>query len=254
VTTIDLQRSDSEAPYGIAFQDGKLWIATRKFGPQDAALPGAVLVVDAATRAVIKEIPVGKESYGLAMGLGSAWVANGGDGTVTRIDLKAQKVTQTITVGPKVQAIAVVEDSVWVGAAGGTLYRINPATNAVDFSQELGDDVQVMASGPSGLWVATASALVLIDQSTWKVAARIDLPGIAGLIVRGGTMWAADSLGIRVHEIDEATAKVRSSTVLGTTSWDLTELDGTLWVVQPAAAENKFADSLPGTVTRLDRR
>jgi YVTN family beta-propeller protein len=42
------------------------------------------------------------------------WVANAGDGSVTRIDQRTNRVTATIAVGPRPQGIVVAGGSVWV--------------------------------------------------------------------------------------------------------------------------------------------
>ena len=50
-------------------------------------------------------IPVGRSPAGVAVGAGSVWVANSGDGTVTRIDPTTDKSIATIAVGGSPQAI-----------------------------------------------------------------------------------------------------------------------------------------------------
>ena len=47
---------------------------------------GAVVRIDPATNSVTTTIPVGRGPTGIAVGLGSVWVANSRDGTVSRID------------------------------------------------------------------------------------------------------------------------------------------------------------------------
>jgi YVTN family beta-propeller protein len=42
------------------------------------------------------------------------WVANAGDGTISRIDLQANVVSSTISVGHRPQGIAVANGYVWV--------------------------------------------------------------------------------------------------------------------------------------------
>ena len=62
--------------------------------------PSAATRVDVATRTVVATIKVGKAPYDAAFGLGSAWVTNGNDGTVSRIDPATNAVVATIEVGP----------------------------------------------------------------------------------------------------------------------------------------------------------
>ena len=75
---------------------------------------GAVVRIDPATNSVTTTIPVGRGPTGIAVGLGSVWVANSRDGTVSRIDPVRNRVAQTIRVGGSPQAIAVGNGRVWV--------------------------------------------------------------------------------------------------------------------------------------------
>ena len=59
-------------------------------------------------------IDVGAEPEGIAVGAGAVWVANTGDGTVSRIDPATKKVVKTIDVGNRPVGIAVAADLVWV--------------------------------------------------------------------------------------------------------------------------------------------
>ncbi len=58
--------------------------------------------------------PVGRAPVGIAYGAGSVWVANSGDGTVSRIDPTTSKVVATIPVGNNPRGIAVGDGKVWV--------------------------------------------------------------------------------------------------------------------------------------------
>jgi YVTN family beta-propeller protein len=50
------------------------------------------------------------------VGAGAVWVANSGDGTVSRIDPTTNNVVQTIGVGNAPAGIAVANGLVWVAA------------------------------------------------------------------------------------------------------------------------------------------
>jgi peptide/nickel transport system substrate-binding protein len=63
---------------------------------------------------VTTTIPVGNAPAGLAIGDGSVWVANSGDGTVTRIDPGTGKPIARILVGGSPQRIAVGGGRAWV--------------------------------------------------------------------------------------------------------------------------------------------
>jgi YVTN family beta-propeller protein len=64
----------------------------------------------------------------MSSGEGAVWVANGHEGTVTRIDLATNTVVETIAVGRAPFSIAVGEGAVWVtNREEDTLTRIDPA-------------------------------------------------------------------------------------------------------------------------------
>jgi YVTN family beta-propeller protein len=169
--------------------------------------------MDPAKRTVIATIPVGAAPFAIAAGSDSVWVANSVDATVSRIDPTTERVVATIPVGSgKLSAIAV---------------------------------------GERGIWVASDDAVRMIDPATNKVAATVRLGGIYALVASGGSIWGTEGLGTKIHEIDEATATIRTSLALDTNSWGITAFEGSIWVVQPAAAGVAWAERAPGTITRL---
>ena len=62
-------------------------------------------------------IAVGSRPRGVAWGDGSVWVANSGDGTVSRVDPQTDRVTATIAVGQSPQSLVVTAGVVWVSVA-----------------------------------------------------------------------------------------------------------------------------------------
>jgi len=197
-------------------------------------------------------VPVGRSPIGLAVGLGSAWVANHEDATVSRVDQKTLRAT-TIKVPLSPSAIAVGHGSVWVVDPAGVVARIDPATNRVAESFDFAVETLTIAATEHWLLISSNDALLVVDPDTGRIDHRLPMKGISGLVARDGKVWACETLDVSVYEVDEATAKVTQKVELDTNSWGMTELDGALWVVQPAAAENKYAEYKPGTVTRLDR-
>jgi DNA-binding beta-propeller fold protein YncE len=84
------------------------------------------------------------------------WVANYGDGTVSRIDPATnQVVSVTGLPGPNAQGLAAAQGSMWVGSAGaGEVYRIDPATNAVDGAFVTGAGTRDLVPIGDTMWVA----------------------------------------------------------------------------------------------------
>jgi SARP family transcriptional regulator, regulator of embCAB operon len=92
-------------PVAIAAGESGLWVA---------ALPDAVWRINPATGTVTHTIPVGASPLGVSATSGSVWVANGGDGTVTRIDPRTNRVVATIELGYTPTAVSAGEGAVWV--------------------------------------------------------------------------------------------------------------------------------------------
>ena len=93
------------------------------------------------------------------IGAGAVWVGDSGDGTVSRIDPRTNKVVATIAVGQSVSAIAVGAGGVWVTVPlEDRVKRIDPASNAVAESVRVPGGPTAAAIGAGGIWVTSARA------------------------------------------------------------------------------------------------
>ena len=102
---------------------------------------GTVSRLDPANGMVVATIVVGEDPTAIAIGAGAVWVANHGDGTVTRIDPidPTHAVKTTITVGEGPTAIAVEAGAVWVANDfADSVVRIDPETNTVQATIPVG--------------------------------------------------------------------------------------------------------------------
>ena len=95
-------------------------------------------------------IPVGAKPRGLAAEDGSAWVANSGDGSVTRLRDGLE-----IQVGGNPRDLAIADGTVWVAnAADDTVTRIDAeSAEVVGDPIEVGDDPIGIAVGGDAVWV-----------------------------------------------------------------------------------------------------
>jgi virginiamycin B lyase len=136
-----------------------LWVTS-----QDA---GRLTRVNPYNTEVVDSVVVGPRPGRVAIGEGGVWVLNG-DGTVTRVDPKTNKVAATITVGGETAGgdIAAAAGSVWVSLPGAPIVRIDPRTNrAVQRFTGEGGGAILVAHG--SLWVAAA------PQTTWRIDPRL---------------------------------------------------------------------------------
>ena len=91
-----------------------LLVLTRDEGSSVAVPPNSVAVIDAKTNRVVDTVPVGVRPGPLAAGLGSVWVGNIDDESLSRIDLKTRRVVKTISLEATPTATAVGLGAVWV--------------------------------------------------------------------------------------------------------------------------------------------
>ena len=86
-------------------------------------------------------IRVGATPMSLAYGAGSIWSANKDGGTVSRIDVRSNRVVSTIRVGGEPWGLAFGAGALWVGNyATDTVTRIDPRTNAIVARIRVGRD------------------------------------------------------------------------------------------------------------------
>jgi hypothetical protein len=109
--------------------------------------PGLVWTVDSArdrltatntvTNRVFRTEVVGNSPVAVAIGFGAAWVANAGNGTITRVPLAGDKI-ETIGLSDQPSAVATGAGYVWVvSGPSKKVIRIDPRTKQVDKSIQL---------------------------------------------------------------------------------------------------------------------
>ena len=76
----------------------------------------SLAAIDPGTDRIVSDLRVGQltGSPGVAVGAGSVWVVNQGDGTVSRVAVDSGRVTRTIHVGGAPNSVAVSAGRVWV--------------------------------------------------------------------------------------------------------------------------------------------
>jgi hypothetical protein len=83
------------------------------------------------SRRVVRNVVVGTEPVSVATGFGSAWVANSGNGSVTRVPLVGSKI-ETLGLTDQPSQIATGAGYVWVlSRRSKKLIRIDPRTNVI---------------------------------------------------------------------------------------------------------------------------
>ena len=140
----------------LAFGQGALWATTAN---------DELLKISPYTVVTSEVIKVGKSPRSIALGEGAVWTLNTGDGSVSRIDTKTNKVATTIRLGAPLSGgqVAVGEGSVWVSAPGMPLARIDPRTNHL-VQQFMGDGGGTIVVAQGAIWItATAKTIWRLD-------------------------------------------------------------------------------------------
>src|SRR5581483_10427250 len=89
------------------------------------------------SRRVVREVVVGTEPVAVDVGFGSVWVANSGNGSITRVPLAGEKI-ETLGLSDQPSGIATGAGYVWVVSdEGRRVLRIDPETNLVSKSVRL---------------------------------------------------------------------------------------------------------------------
>ena len=106
-------------------------------------IPNSVAIVDARTNQVIHDVAVGRSPVAIAFGEGAVWVANAGDGTVSRINPNTMKEIRVLRVATDIRDLTTGFGSVWVAnGKDGTLSRIDPHQDKIT-TLRLGREVEV---------------------------------------------------------------------------------------------------------------
>jgi streptogramin lyase len=215
-------------PVAVAAGSNGVYVASER--------EGIVWLVDSAKREIVRKIGVGADVHDLALGFGSVWLADGTDGTLTRIDDQLRGIQARIPLGnDDAPAFWVATDrtGVWV-THGRYIEKIDPATNrvskAIPVPQPSG-----LTAGPRGVFVTSGERVVGFPLSTRDVRRTYgQLPGpVAAPTESRGGVWSIAYNGdgeVWRFGKDLGTAGIVSGSE-GRYPLDLTLGDGAAWTV-----------------------
>lgn len=190
----------------------------------------------AAPPRAVATIRVGSDPRGIGVGQGAVWVANSGDGTVSRIDPASNRVTGApIQVGAEPRRVAVDSRGVWVSnESSGTITRIDPRSRAPDQPIPVGGAPRAIATGAGAVWVADfgEGAVRRVDESSRSVGAAVPVGASPVSIAFGaGGVWVAVHDEGRVVRLDPRTGAVSGPGLRVADTVDgVAVRDGELWV------------------------
>jgi hypothetical protein len=191
----------------------------------------------------VATIGIGADLNDIAVGFRSVWVADGNDGTVTRIDPSLNQRQATIPLGKPTLAptpvfyIAVDSHYVWA-TRGDQLVRIDPARNRVDRRLTVGTPTG-LATGEGSVWVTTqAERLLRIDPRTAEpTGSQALVAGAVAPVYAQGSLWLI--LGGVIQQVDPISLTPGGRVgIPGPTS--LAAGNGALWALDSGGNLSRF--------------
>jgi DNA-binding beta-propeller fold protein YncE len=212
---------------------------------------------------VVATLHVGVTPGVPVIGGGFVWVPNSADGTVSKIDPRADRVVDTIRVGDPAQlrergctppnvhdvpvgsflvrlcdtpsALAFGAGSLWAAKGDGpAIVRIDPRSDRVQDTIPFPGQPFGLAFGPSGLWVTDwlNDSLSRIDPGQDRVVAtHAGLGGgAAGLLVTSDAVWVSASQSDVLLRVDPHSQAVVARIPVGRLPLALAEVGGAVWM------------------------
>jgi DNA-binding SARP family transcriptional activator len=233
-------RQVSGEPGPIAVGRGVAWVAN---GANDA-----IMAMSPTTLHVRRTVRLGTFPYQLATDGTRAWLGDGFDGTVTRVD-PSGATTAPFRPEPRSRgrlALAYGAGAVWIGSQDGSLSELDPSDDhTIAVARGIGKPQALTVAG-GAVWIAEATSDEVLRLMTARPRTRKPIP-IGGmpddLAASDGSVWAVTSDQGLLWRIDEQTGAVTASIDVGPGFSLVAVVAGQVWVASPA-----------GTVERVDPR
>ena len=176
-------------------------------------------LIDPGTNEIVAEVPVGIRPGPVAAGVGSIWVGNLEDRTLTRVDAVQRAPTATIPLeGATPTGVAVGKGAVWVAHGRlGQLSQVDPQFNqlaeTIDVAAPGGAEQGAVAVGVGSVWAAYGETTVArIDPAQVRVVDSFFAGAApAALVVARGSVWVANSGALDRRPIRSDNARGRSA-------------------------------------------
>jgi DNA-binding beta-propeller fold protein YncE len=195
---------------------GFVWAAEAHTGGGPNLKEGKVTKIDPASGAVVGSIELAT-ACGLAVDNTDVWVTSPMLSEVVRYDAATLEERAVIPLGKDSFEIKIGPDAVWASgeSGGGTVWRIDPATNQVVTSISISDPYPVGLEVAFGsVWVGSRAKGVIyrIDPATNAVVETIKVNNsIGGIGVGPDAIWASGFGDGTIYRIDPATNSVSGS-------------------------------------------
>jgi peptide/nickel transport system substrate-binding protein len=237
-------RELDESPFGVAVAGNVVWLPRYS--------DDAVLSVDTATDQS-QVVQVGDGPDAVAVGEGSVWVANSGDGTVSEVSPAAgTTVGEPIYVGNGPSGIAVGLGAVWVVlSVDGAVAKIDPDTGRLVHTFSVGTNPTRVAVGFGKVWVTNESVgtVTPIDPATDTPGTPIAVGhGPNGIAIGADAVWVTNSLDGSVSRIDPETLVVATFPTGGDDPQGVAVVGDAVWVAARGSAKIVRLDAKTGQI------
>jgi YVTN family beta-propeller protein len=245
VVRVDLRTRATRALGGVPFAlavaatlDGDVWVSSfDKPIVTQLVRRGRVVGDEQTAESAPLSVGVPGSAEALAVGGGYLWVTSsndtGGANTVSRIDLRTQRLVSSVRVGTLPLSLAFGYGSAWVANyRDDSLSVIRPGSEQPDTVPVLGGPLGV-ATGAGAVWVVSywRNAVVRIDPETRRVARTIPVGrGPLAVAVGGGAVWVTNRDSKTITRIDPETNKVAATIRLAAAPYGIRFAHGRLWV------------------------
>jgi YVTN family beta-propeller protein len=190
-------------------------------------------------------------------------VTNAGDGTVSRINVETNEVSQTLDVGSGPAGIAIGDGALWVAdTIGAELLRVDPASGETE-AVALAGQPSGVAFTPNGVWVTVAPAGVArVDPADPSVTLTQGVGnGPTAVLPAFDSIWVANHLDGTVSRLEPSTGRVEATISVGDgpnalgavagSVWVANELDGSIAAIDPATNVAERTVPVGGAVASL---
>jgi len=223
--------------------------------------PNSVGAIDLKSNKIVAKIPVGTRPGPIVYADGQLWVANLGNEVVSKIDPKAQALSDIVSLGSQPNALGVHADAIWA-ATGNGIKSIDSAFDSVR-------SIKVEPVKPRGelftipptavaftrhaAWVVIGAHVTKADPRTGRVLERIATGTAPAAIASGGSnVWIADSFDNTLTRVAE-TGAITATTEVGQAPSAIAVGSDAVWVADADDDNVKRVDPRTGSVvTTID--
>jgi DNA-binding beta-propeller fold protein YncE len=207
--------------------------------------PNSVVAVDPKRDRVVSVTPVGLAPRGVTVSGNNVWVANSGDGTLTKVDADSAKVLQNVGIGAEASELTIAAGSVWISTGiDNTLVKIDARTGGrlktIRMPAASDASAYAVASGAGAIWVVSGDHLLKVDPRTDTVqgdrccsqrlrGVRVEAGSFRDVAVGLGGVWIADVLE-EVLRVSPTSSQVTARVNLGVIPTALAAGYGSVWV------------------------